>query len=1295
MTRLIRLHFRSFLVPLVLILPIIGLMAYTHLDARQRAVAEASADALRIARHAAIDQTSAIQNSKQFLETLAAVPGIGQGTATCDAFLDRLLAENPLYQALAVVEPTGRLVCSAPSVLTPVNFSDGGSFRQVMQTRDFVIGNYEIDPVLGLPGLVVGWPVEDAAGEMQAVLFADINLARLSQLAGEAQFPPGAASLVIGRQGTVLARYPDPDKWVGQQPERAEIVQAILAKPQEGMVEAVGEDGVRRLYAWVELPGASQGGASDSGGYVAVGVPSAEVYGPADAILQRNLTLLLAAALVLFFISWEVNEHLIVRQLNRLLQATEQLGRGDLSARIGVPRRLGDWSELGNTFNRMARSLQARERELRATEVKYRSLVEQLPAVTYVWPVSDQGHQAYVSPQVEALLGNPPTDYLASQSAWLRQVHPDDRTRVLSELEHALVEGGRLLCEYRVVTREGRAIWVRDQAVVVLDEQGAPLYVQGVLLDISERKQAEEELGAAERKMRSIFNATFQFIGLLGPDGTVVEMNEAALEFCGLKAAQVVGKPFWQLPMAWNPKVQTLLQSDLRHAAQTGESVRRDVDLQGHALTATVDFSLRPIKNENGQVVLIVFEGHDISTLKSAERALRASEERWRLQIERMPIGCIVRDADFRFQYWNPAAESIFGYASAEVIGKHSSELITPLEIQPRIKHVLQEAANGSGTLHGTNANVTKDGRMIICEWWNTPLRDPNGQITGLLSMVQDITERQRAQEEIAYQAQLLANVSDAIIGTDASCRVSFWNRAAERIDGRTEEQVLGRKVAEILRPPLAASQREEIRRTLQEKGYAHGHAVHHGKVDVPLQLEWNAIALKNAAGQVAGYVTVGRDVTAQKRAEEEIRQLNADLERRVIERTTQLIEREARLVTANQALEQEEEKLRTLIDSIADEVWFCDAQGQVVLMNPAAREGLGLEESKKETLGELLAGLEVLYPDGRPRPVDEAPLFHSLRGETRMGEELVRDRRTGQLRFRHYSSAPMRDSAGRITGAVAVFTDMTERKKAEDEIARLNETLQRRAMELEHANRELDTFAYSVSHDLRTPLASIESFTRLVLQDHGAELSGEGQRLLLMVRENAIELEKLVHDLLAFSRTSRQPLRLQDVAPGEIVRQALDELREAQAGRQIEIAVGELPACQADPVLLKQVYANLLSNAIKFTRTRPVARIEVGNLKWEAGKETKGHGSLLNPQSPIPNSQTVYFVKDNGVGFDPGQADRLFGVFQRLHGEEEYEGAGVGLAIVEHIVRRHGGRVWADAAVDQGATFYFTLGTG
>ena len=232
--------------------------------------------------------------------------------------------------------------------------------------------------------------------------------------------------------------------------------------------------------------------------------------------------------------------------------------------------------------------------------------------------------------------------------------------------------------------------------------------------------------------------------------------------------------------------------------------------------------------------------------------------------------------------------------------------------------------------------------------------------------------------------------------------------------------------------------------------------------------------------------------------------------------------------------------------------------------------------------------------------------------------------------------------------------------------------TLARAMDDLQHANREMEAFSYSVSHDLRTPLRAIDGFSRILEEEYSESVDAEGKRILGVIRRNTVTMAQLIDDLLAFSRLSRQPIASADVDMTALARQAFAEATRAANGRSIEFLLHDLPPANGDSALLRQVFANLLSNAVKFTSSRAEARVEVG--------------------SETVDSDTAYYVKDNGVGFDTRFADKLFGVFQRLHASHEFEGTGVGLAIVQRVVQRHGGRVWGESELGCGATFHFTL---
>jgi light-regulated signal transduction histidine kinase (bacteriophytochrome) len=260
----------------------------------------------------------------------------------------------------------------------------------------------------------------------------------------------------------------------------------------------------------------------------------------------------------------------------------------------------------------------------------------------------------------------------------------------------------------------------------------------------------------------------------------------------------------------------------------------------------------------------------------------------------------------------------------------------------------------------------------------------------------------------------------------------------------------------------------------------------------------------------------------------------------------------------------------------------------------------------------------------------------------------------------------------GTVLGYQGIIRDITERKKAEQEIRRLNKDLVGRTHELEAANKELDSFSYSVSHDLRNPLLAIDGFSRKLVEQHSQHLDAKGKQFLNIIHSQAQHLLQLIDGLLAFSHLEHQDLRCSNIDMSELAKTICNEMKLFSPEHQIQVKIGSLPEAMGDPTMIRQVLVNLLSNAYKFTGPKDGGIIEIGCITQE--------------------DQNVYYVKDNGVGFDMQFAGRLFGVFQKLHGQGEFGGTGVGLAIVQRIIMRHGGWIWAEGKVNGGATFYFSL---
>ncbi len=492
---------------------------------------------------------------------------------------------------------------------------------------------------------------------------------------------------------------------------------------------------------------------------------------------------------------------------------------------------------------------------------------------------------------------------------------------------------------------------------------------------------------------------------------------------------------------------------------------------------------------------------------------------------------------------------------------------------------------------------------------------------------------RRKAEAGTARHLELILEAADqGICVVDEQGRCTRFNRAASTLTGWRAEEVMGRSLHDLIHhtqrngmphPPEACPVLGVLRggKSVHKDG-----DVYWRRDGTPFSVEYTS-SLVVQDGRTIGVVVVFTDVTERRQAEETYRATLNILEDFDDERrNVQLVQR----ATVN-------------------------------LLEDMSNERNRLDETQRATLN-ILEDFD-----------EEKAKLQSLQQATM---NILEDFDAEHNRFQQTQRATLN-----------ILEDMNEER------ARLNETqralmniledveVERARVEqarvlLEAANRELEAFSYSVSHDLRAPLRAISGFAQAVVEDYAPQLDDEGKRYLGLIQENAHRMGQLIDDLLTFSRLSRQQLLATQIDMGALAQAVFEELAAQAAGRQIRFVVHAVPPALGDKAMIHQVLMNLLSNAIKFTRPRAEAVIEFGYVRPE-----KGPGA--------------YYVQDNGVGFDMQYAGKLFGVFQRLHAVTEFEGTGVGLAIVSRIVMRHGGRVWAQGAVDQGATFYFTLPVG
>ena len=919
------------------------------------------------------------------------------------------------------------------------------------------------------------------------------------------------------------------------------------------------------------------------------------------------------------------------------------------------------------------------EQALKASERQYRTLLNSLPQQIFVkdrnsrYVACNNAFAALLGIRTEEFAGKTDFDFFSAELA--EKYRADDRR---------VMEGGRTEEIEEDYIREGQQMWVQTVKTPMRAASGEVTGVLGIFWDITEKKQAEISLQRVNRTLQAMNECADALMRATDETTMLQRVCDAAVSTGGYRMAWV-GYAQHDASKTVRPMARAGVEEGYledaniswadveRGRGPTGTTIRTGkVSLCRDTMTdpdfapwreaaikrgyrSSIVLPLRSEKEIYGGLMIYAAEprafdtreqrlleelannvSYAIATLRAraerqkAQNDLVAERQRFGDVLDCLPAYVILLSPDYHVPFANKYFTERFGEAKGRRCYEYLFGRSEPCEICETYK-VLKTNAPWQWKWSGP------DGRHYDIH--DFPFRDADGS-TLILEMGIDITEREQAEAEVRkaslYTRSLLEASLDPLVTINRAGKITDVNQATEAATGMSREQLIGSDFSTYFTEPEQARGGYE---QVFAEGFVHDYplALRHisGRITDVL---YNASLFKNEKGEVEGVFAAARDVTARNRAE--------------------------------RALSESEDRYRSLVVATTQVVWTTSASGEVVGDMPMWRQFTG--QSFEDIQG--WGWIKSLHPEDRDRT---AQIWSTAVANHILYETEYRMRRSdGEYRYVAVRGVPVLAKDGSIREWIGTCTDITERKQSEEEIRKLNDELEervkQRTAELEAANKELEAFTYSVSHDLRAPLRHISGFSKILSEEFGSVLPAEAQNHLGRIQEGTRRMGALVDDLLNLARVGRQELRLQVTGLNSLVDEVIAGLKADYEGRRVEWKIGSLPFMECDAGLMRQVLQNLLSNALKFTRPRPVAIIEVGQVEQQGAP--------------------TIFVRDNGVGFSMKYADKLFGVFQRLHRAEDFEGTGVGLATVQRILHKHGANIWAESELDKGTTFYFTL---